>query len=203
MFAHSSNHSNHEHCLCSHFSFSYSQHKQLNGDLKGITLVMFAVREQVALMSSATICSWTVCHVAALICVPLLHLKVKDFWYVIFQHSDILHTLSVFSYIFLLQPPEITEWRRERYHSSDPCCSWTSSTNELLLEQHVSATICSWRYIYIYIFFEAVIVIMCNYFPKLLKAHFFILHIFRSRFGSFFCASNFTILSSNILQHSP
>ena len=28
-------------------------------------------------------------------------------------------------------------------------------------------------YIYTYIFFEAAIVIMCNYFPKLLKTHFF------------------------------
>ena len=39
-----------------------------------------------------------------------------------------------------------------------------------------------------YIFFEAVIVIMCDYFPKLLKTHFFILQIFRCHFGSFFCA---------------
>ena len=44
-------------------------------------------------------------------------------------------------------------------------------------------------YIHIHIFFEAVIVIMCNYFPKLLKTHSFILQIFRSHFGSFFCAS--------------
>ena len=28
---------------------------------------------------------------------------------------------------------------------------------------------------------------MCNYFPKLLKTHFFILQIFRSHFCSFFC----------------
>ena len=44
-------------------------------------------------------------------------------------------------------------------------------------------------YVYIYIFFKAIIVIMCNYFPKLLKTHFFIVQIFRSHFGSFFCAS--------------
>ena len=37
----------------------------------------------------------------------------------------------------------------------------------------------------IYILFETLIVIMCNYFPKLLKTHFFILHIFCSHFGSF------------------
>ena len=43
--------------------------------------------------------------------------------------------------------------------------------------------------LYIYIFFEVVIVIMCNYFPKLLKTHFFILQIFCSHVGSFFCAS--------------
>ena len=35
------------------FSFSCNPHKQLNGDLKGITLVMLAVHEQVALMSSS------------------------------------------------------------------------------------------------------------------------------------------------------
>ena len=38
--------------------------------------------------------------------------------------------------------------------------------------------------LYIYIFFEVVIVIMCDYFPKLLKTHFFILQIFCSHFGS-------------------
>ena len=37
--------------------------------------------------------------------------------------------------------------------------------------------------LYIYIF-EVVIVIMCDYFPKLLKTHFFILQIFCSHFGS-------------------
>ena len=41
---------------------------------------------------------------------------------------------------------------------------------------------------YIYIFFEAVIIIMWDYFPKL-KTHFFVVKIFRSHFGSFFCAS--------------
>ena len=40
------------------------------------------------------------------------------------------------------------------------------------------------------IFFEVVILIICDYFPKLLKIHFFILQIFRSHFGSFFCAYN-------------
>ena len=43
--------------------------------------------------------------------------------------------------------------------------------------------------IYLYIFFEAVILIMCDFFPKSLKTHFFILQIFRNHFGSFFCAS--------------
>ena len=44
-------------------------------------------------------------------------------------------------------------------------------------------------YIYIYIFFEAVIIIMCDYFPKLLETHFFVVQIFRRHPGSFFCAS--------------
>ena len=38
-------------------------------------------------------------------------------------------------------------------------------------------------YIYIYIFFKAIIVIMCDYFPKLLKTHFYILPIFCSHFN--------------------
>ena len=37
-------------CLCFHICFSCSHHKQLNGDLKGITLAMFAFHEQEALM---------------------------------------------------------------------------------------------------------------------------------------------------------
>ena len=44
--------------------------------------------------------------------------------------------------------------------------------------------------IYIIYIYEVVIVIICDYFPKLLKTHFFIWHIFRSHFGSFFCASS-------------
>ena len=37
------------------------------------------------------------------------------------------------------------------------------------------------------IFFEAVVIIMCDYFPKL-KTHFFVVQVFRSHFGIFFCA---------------
>ena len=59
-------------------------------------------------------------------------------------------------------------------------------------------------YVYMYIYF---LQSRCNnnvrYFSKLLKTHFFVVQIFRSHFGSFFCASNFTIIFSNILQHSP
>ena len=40
-------------------------------------------------------------------------------------------------------------------------------------------------------------------FFKIIKNKFFVVQIFCSNFGSFFCASNFTILFSNILQHSP
>ena len=82
----------------------------------------------------ATICSWTVHKVTALICISLLHLwllvcasnkllKVKDIWYVIFQHSDVLHTPSVFSYVFQLQSPQAVEWWLERHYFSDACCS--------------------------------------------------------------------------------
>ena len=41
------------HCLCSHIYIFWSHHKQLNGDLKGIILVIHAVHELVALMSSS------------------------------------------------------------------------------------------------------------------------------------------------------
>ena len=41
-------------------------------------------------------------------------------------------------------------------------------------------------YTYIHIFFEPIIIIMCDYFPKL-KTHFFVVQIFCSHFGSFFC----------------
>ena len=37
------------HCLCFHISFSYSHYKQLNDELKGITLVILAVYKQVTL----------------------------------------------------------------------------------------------------------------------------------------------------------
>ena len=50
-------------------------------------------------------------------------------------------------------------------------------------------------YIYIYIY---LLQSRCNnnvrYFSKLLKTHFFVMQIFRSHFGNFFCASNFTII---------
>ena len=51
-----------------------------------------------------------------------------------------------------------------------------------------------------YIFFEAVIIMMCDYFPKL-KPHFFVKQIFRSHFGSFFCAIiilNSTPINTNL-----
>ena len=62
--------------------------------------------------ATATICSWTVSHVTALICAPLLHLvvaavckqqvllKVEDIWYVTIQHSDVLHTTACVLYIY-------------------------------------------------------------------------------------------------------
>ena len=73
-----------------------------------------------------------------------IQLQVKDIWYVIFQHSDVLHTLPEFSYIFLLQSPQTVEWRLQGHHFSDASCSWTSITDELFLEQNASAIICSW-----------------------------------------------------------
>ena len=41
------------HTACVLIYFFCSHHKQLNGDLKGITFAMLAVHEQVALMSSS------------------------------------------------------------------------------------------------------------------------------------------------------
>ena len=40
-------------CLCSLIYFCFSHHKQLNGNLKGITFVVLAVHEQVVLMNSS------------------------------------------------------------------------------------------------------------------------------------------------------
>ena len=56
----------------------------------------------------------------------------------------VLHALFVFSYIYFLKSPQAAEWRLKRYHFCDTCCSWTSSADELFLEQKASATICSW-----------------------------------------------------------
>ena len=65
-----------ENCLCSHISLSSSHHKQLNGDLKGITLLKLAFHEQVVMSSSysETRLLLYVRYVTTLICVPLLHL---------------------------------------------------------------------------------------------------------------------------------
>ena len=66
--------------LCSHIYFLCSHHKQLNGDLKGITFVVLAVHEEVVLMSSSysetrlLLCLWTVRHVTALYYVPPIRL---------------------------------------------------------------------------------------------------------------------------------
>ena len=51
-------------------------------------------------------------------------------------------------------------------------------------------------------FFKAIILIMCNSL-KVIENTFFVVQIFCNHFGSFFCASNFTVLFSNLLQHSP
>ena len=62
-------------------------------------------------------------------------------------------------------------------------------------------------HIYIYIFYMHIYIYNLysanvQSFSKIIKNTFFlfILQIFRSHFGSFFCTSNFTILFSNILQ---
>ena len=101
-------------------------------------------------------------------------LKVKDIWYVIFQHPDVLHTLPMFSYVFFSQSPEAAEWRLERHHFSGPCCSWTSNADELLLKRNTSAAICSWtvlhvtalnvfHYVYIYLYIYMYIYIYILY----------------------------------------
>ena len=101
--------------------------------------------------TSETICLLTGRHVTGLICVPLLLvaamfkqqalLKFKDIWYVIFQHSDVLQTLPVSSYIFLLQSPLAVEWRQEKHHFSDACCLRTSSADGIFLERNASVLI--------------------------------------------------------------
>ena len=71
-----------------------------------------------------------------------------------------VHTLPVFSHIFLLQSPQAVEWWLERHHFSDACRSQTSSNDEFFLEQNASAThlheqfvyVTLYIYIYIYIY---------------------------------------------------
>ena len=106
--------------IYSHFFCSH--HKQLNGDLKHITLVMLAVNVQVALISSSYSETRLPLYIHEqfamslhLLCSTMLHLwlyymqttvlfklKVKDIQYVIFQHLDVLHTLHMFHiYIYI------------------------------------------------------------------------------------------------------
>ena len=70
-------------------------------------------------------------------------IQLLDIWYVIFQHSDVLQRLPVFSSIFFMQSLKSAEWRLERHDFIDACCSWISSVDELFLEGNVSATVCS------------------------------------------------------------
>ena len=92
---------------------------------------------------------------------------------------DIYIYIYMFSYIFLL-PPLAAEWRLGRFHFSDACYLWTSSGDELFLEQNVSAALCSWTscpvnalicvplhiYIYIYIYICICIYIYVWPFPR-------------------------------------
>ena len=64
--------------------------------------------------------------------------------YIYICFRSFAHTPLVFSYTFLLQPPQGVEWRLKRHHFRDACCSWTSIADELFLERDASATICSW-----------------------------------------------------------
>ena len=45
--------------------------------------------------------------------------------------------------------PQIAEWRPERHHFCDTCCSWSNSGDKLFLNQKASVTICSWRVCYV------------------------------------------------------
>ena len=89
-------------------------------------------------------------------CVPLFYicgyyyvqtivlLKVKDIYCHLPKFRRFAHTACVPIYILLLQSPQAVEWQLERHHFCGACCLWTRSTDELLLEQNFSATICSW-----------------------------------------------------------
>ena len=85
----------------------------------------------------ATICSWIVCHVTALICVPLLHLrllicannkrcwKLKTFDMSSFSLTCFAYTACVLIYGSLAVTTRV-EMQLERHHFSDACCSWTN-----------------------------------------------------------------------------
>ena len=63
-----------------------------------------------------------------------------------------VHTLPVFSHIFLLQSPQAVEWWLERHHFSDSCRSQTSSDDEFFLEQNASATHLHEQFVYVTLF---------------------------------------------------
>ena len=94
------------HCLCSHICFSCSHHKQLNGDLKGITFVVLVVHEQVAPLRSSQSELGLLLNVheefTILLCSTVLRMwlillasnSAVDNQYIIFQHSDVLITFD-------------------------------------------------------------------------------------------------------------
>ena len=77
---------------------------------------------------------------------------------------------------------------------------------------HICVSMCGCACVYIYVIYIYIYIYPLQsryndnvrfFIKKLLKTHFFVVQTFCNHFGSFFCTSNFTILFSTILQHSP
>ena len=64
-----------------------------------------------------------------------------------YTYIDVLHTLLVYSYIFLMWSPQAVGWRPAGHHFYDASCSWSSGADKLFLERNASVTMCSLQFV--------------------------------------------------------
>ena len=64
-----------------------------------------------------------------------------------YAYIDVLHTLLVWSYIFLTWSPQAVGWRPAGHHFYDASCSWSSGADKLFLERNASVTMCSLQFV--------------------------------------------------------
>ena len=58
-----------------------------------------------------------------------------------YTYIDVLHTLLVYSYIFLMWSPQAVGWRPAGHHFYDASFSWSSGADKLFLERNASVTV--------------------------------------------------------------